>query len=206
MSLASFYDGIIAKSQGKDSFSQNGWGSRRSQYRRFKAAQEELRIWSGDKVLDVGCGNADLYWFLHDLGIDVEYTGVDIVPKMIDLAARNGVEVELRDVVKTPYEDGRFDAVVCIGTVGAIEGSVDERWEYVNALVREGLKMSKFGLCLTFLTDRDGAKQDDGFHWYVPFSECLAQMGKIVPAEVGMRVCAEYHPHDVMFVLRHKTF
>ena len=102
MSLASFYDGIIAKSQGKDSFSQNGWGSRRSQYRRFKAAQEELRIWSGDKVLDVGCGNADLYWFLHDLGIDVEYTGVDIVPKMIDLAARNGVEVELRDVVKTP--------------------------------------------------------------------------------------------------------
>ena len=43
-----------------------GWGSTESQEKRFKALSE-VGIDNGDRVLDVGCGFGDLYFYLKKM-------------------------------------------------------------------------------------------------------------------------------------------
>ncbi len=59
------------------------WGSARSQALRFQrlAAIGDLR---GASILDVGCGQADFAAWLDEQGIDVDYTGIDLTPAMVD--------------------------------------------------------------------------------------------------------------------------
>jgi cyclopropane fatty-acyl-phospholipid synthase-like methyltransferase len=213
MTLELFYDGILENAKGKESFAENGWNSRRSQYRRFAIASADLGVRSNDSVLDIGCGNADLFWYLHNIGVDVNYKGLDIVPKMVEIAKTNlnghpRTSVSLGDFVDNPdYEhESMFDHIICIGTVGAIVGNSVERWEYVSELVKQGLATAHSGMAITFLTDRDGKKVDDGYHWFVSLGTAMEVMSKIVPQNVGMSVRADYHPHDVMFILKHNTF
>src|SRR6185295_4865256 len=55
----------------------------------------------GESVLDVGCGLGALVEVLATLGLRVDYTGIDVTPKMIDEARLRhpGVAFELRDLL-----------------------------------------------------------------------------------------------------------
>ena len=206
MTLEKFYDGILEKAVNSPSYAANGWGSRRSAHRRYLMAITQLNVAKGHSLLDWGCGNGDLFWFLNDLGIDVHYLGVDIVPKMVELALANNVVAVKRDLLLDPPREAEFDHIICIGTVGAIEGTVKERWDVVEQMISVGMNGSLKGMALTFLTDRDGQHEDDGFHWFVPFAECLSTMSKLVANKYGLKVCADYHPHDVMFIITHDPY
>lgn len=70
------------------------WGSREVQELRFDVLLN-CGIRSGDSVLDVGCGFADLYHYMRNLGLDVEYTGIDLSPDMIEAAAGRSPELTL---------------------------------------------------------------------------------------------------------------
>ena len=60
-----------------------GWGSRASQQLRFTVlAGVGLR--RGDRVLDVGCGKGDLLEWLEEAGLEVDYTGLDVTPAMVE--------------------------------------------------------------------------------------------------------------------------
>ena len=206
MTLAGFYDGLFARAEGKGSFAFNGWGSRRSQFRRYEVVVKECGIRSGDSVLDVGCGTGDLYWYLHDHGIDVRYAGMDVVPKMVELAKKNNVPNVHEGNVLIRVPQGECDHVVCIGTVGAMQEPVEVRWNAVKDLIAACTRIAKKSVLITFLTDRDGAKEDDGYHWYQEFGDLMGRIGKDVPAEFGMVVRADYHPHDVSLVLKKNSY
>ena len=110
MGLPEFYDGLFDRAAGKGSFAFNGWGSRRSQFRRYEVVRDDCGIASGDSVLDWGCGTGDLYWYLHDHGLDVSYTGVDVVPEMIRLAKENKVpNAKLHSVLDYPFPRKTYD-------------------------------------------------------------------------------------------------
>ena len=49
---------------------------------------------SPQSVLDIGCGNARLAHFLHDAGVDLQYTGVDANADLLD-SARKRLAVDL---------------------------------------------------------------------------------------------------------------
>ncbi len=70
------------------------WESQESQIKRFEVLSDNVEL-SGKKLLDVGCGTGDLFGFLINQGLDVDYYGIDILEKMIDRA---------REI----YPDGRF--------------------------------------------------------------------------------------------------
>jgi SAM-dependent methyltransferase len=53
---------------------------------RFEAALETLGFESCASVLDVGCGFGDLFGYLHERGWNGTYTGVDLVPELIEEA------------------------------------------------------------------------------------------------------------------------
>ena len=61
------------------------WENRDAQYKRFSAMTDNVDI-EGKSLLDIGCGCGDLYLYLKELQIGVDYTGVDILEKMIDRA------------------------------------------------------------------------------------------------------------------------
>ena len=90
------------------------WGSVKSQRKRFEVLSE-VGIRSGDTILDVGCGLADLYAWILEQNLRVKYTGIDITPSMTQ-AAKN-----------------RFpDAVITNNTIFDTELSVDF-FDYVIA-------------------------------------------------------------------------
>lgn len=74
-------------------------------------AKEEYR-----DLLDCGCGPGPMITLLHQENPDRHYTGIDITPRMIDLAKAKqlpGVEWVVGDCENLPFQDGAFDAVIC---------------------------------------------------------------------------------------------
>ena len=87
-------------------------GSDEKQLRRYRALLE-AGIGNGDSILDLGCGFGDFLGFLSESGIDVDYTGYDIVPGLLHTARELYPDghFELRDIQETP-PDIAFDWVV----------------------------------------------------------------------------------------------
>lgn len=61
------------------------WESREAQFARFEVLTRHVSL-DGKSVLDAGCGCGDLFSMLKEKGIKVSYTGVDILPAMIEKA------------------------------------------------------------------------------------------------------------------------
>ncbi len=67
-------------------------------------------------LLDCGCGTAPMLSLLHEKYPKKHYTGIDLTPKMIEMAkAKNmqGVEFVVGDCEKLPFAENSFDAVIC---------------------------------------------------------------------------------------------
>ncbi len=58
------------------------WENEDAQYKRFIAMTDNIDL-TGRTVLDIGCGCGDLYDWLRKQKIDADYSGVDILQKMV---------------------------------------------------------------------------------------------------------------------------
>ncbi|MCB9851421.1 MAG: class I SAM-dependent methyltransferase [Phycisphaerales bacterium] len=96
--VAAHFDGLVAKF-GEDHRALD-YGSRSSQTLRFDVLAHGLPL-AGRRVLDVGCGMADLAGYLHEREIEAEYAGVDISREMIAAAKRKypGVNVRVGNIL-----------------------------------------------------------------------------------------------------------
>ena len=98
------------------------WSSRESQFLRFEILAQEIRQCLGTasfRLLDVGCGLAELHGYLQGRGLPVEYTGVDLTPAILNEARRRHPDLDLREVdvfaTPQPFPDHSFDVVFCSG-------------------------------------------------------------------------------------------
>ena len=67
-------------------------------------------------LLDCGCGTGPMISLLHEKDSTKHYTGLDITPKMIEVAkAKNlrGVDWVSGDCENLPFEDNSFDVIIC---------------------------------------------------------------------------------------------
>ena len=67
-------------------------------------------------LLDCGCGTAPMLTLLKEKYPDKRYTGIDLTPKMIEVAkSKNmeGVELIVGDCKNLPFPDASFDVVIC---------------------------------------------------------------------------------------------
>ncbi len=62
-----------------------GWESEEAQHLRFDMLLSSIAL-DGRKLLDVGCGTGNLLEYMISKGIKAEYTGIDILEKMIAIA------------------------------------------------------------------------------------------------------------------------
>ena len=107
----------------RQSYDVHDWADAASQRRRFEVLLAAVDL-SGVRLLDVGCGLGDLLEFLDARGVEVDYTGVDIVEKMIVSArARHTAgrflcaDVFAADLTSiAELADRRYDVAYCSGT------------------------------------------------------------------------------------------
>ena len=62
-------------------------------------------------LLDVACGTAPEYIGLKKKRPDIEYTGLDITPKLVDHCKSQGINVVHASANNIPFEDDAFDIV-----------------------------------------------------------------------------------------------
>ena len=67
-------------------------------------------------LLDCGCGTGPMISLLYEVDSKKHYTGLDITPRMIEVAkAKNlsGVDWVVGDCEDLPFEENSFDVIIC---------------------------------------------------------------------------------------------
>ena len=102
------------------------------------------------RVLDLGCGLGDFYPLLMRRFGQLDYTGIDLVPEMIDYAAKKYAPARFlcRDLF-TDSLDETFDYVLLSGVFNnALPGCET----YMKELLRLAFKYCTLGLAFNFLS------------------------------------------------------
>jgi GR25 family glycosyltransferase involved in LPS biosynthesis len=138
-----------AEAFGADDLQRLGWSSRDAQRTRF-AVLLDVGPLAGRSVLDVGCGVGDLCGYLDEQGMEVAYTGCDVVARnCADAAARHpGATFLATDLLETSGHK-EYDYVLASGifTLAA------EDWhEAVAATLRRMFELCRIGMAANFLT------------------------------------------------------
>jgi cyclopropane fatty-acyl-phospholipid synthase-like methyltransferase len=114
--LHGFYAPLLVQHQ--EPFKKVGWGSEKGQLTRFKLLSQAMMQSECKTVLDVGCGLGDFAFHCSKV-YGRGYTGIDIVPEMIEAAKKRhptGPEFLECDLLTPPALGARrFDAVVASG-------------------------------------------------------------------------------------------
>ncbi len=125
------------------------WSSKEIQELRFQVLSE-IGVHSGDAVLDVGCGFADLKRWFAEQGLEVKYTGVDISPHLIGVAQENNPEVDLfiGELPEMDFADASFDWVLLSG---ALNEPYQDEGRYAKGIVGLMYRMSRKGVAFNLL-------------------------------------------------------
>ncbi|MCK4910645.1 MAG: class I SAM-dependent methyltransferase [Thermodesulfovibrionales bacterium] len=136
------------------------WSSR-GQKARYAWITEVMGPEANASVLDYGCGFGDLFAFLKKNNHSVRYTGMDINPKLIEIAGRTHPETPFRvfDIEEEPLDEGMsFDHVVLCGVFNTrVEGASESLMNIIRLLYPHAGK----ALVATALPISAGQKQFD---------------------------------------------
>jgi len=118
----------------------------------------------GKSVLDLGCGFGDLYDYLQEQGMRVDYTGYDINPELIAIAQRKypGARFELKDVQTEPFPE--FDFIVSTSAFNLRLGSVDN-YQFIEDIFRTCYAHARIGVAIDFLSSYVDYQTQGALHY-----------------------------------------
>ncbi|OHE57879.1 MAG: hypothetical protein A2Z47_06235 [Thermodesulfovibrio sp. RBG_19FT_COMBO_42_12] len=121
--------------------------TREGQLCRYETLLEIAGNLSGKRILDFGCGKGDLYGFIKEKGITINYCGIDINENLLELAKSKYPEAEfiLIDIEEKEFEQD-FDVIFVCGVfnlrVGGIEESMKNVLKKLFRLCKEALHVN----------------------------------------------------------------
>jgi len=179
------------------------WENREVQELRFEVLLG-VGVKSGDSVLDVGCGFADLYRYMRDKGLEVDYTGIDLSPDMIEAAQAKETSLEFfaGDLFDFDPPEKSYDWVLLSGSLNE---PLKDDGEYVRTMLPRLYQTCRKGLAFNLLNDEYSwsAQARYSLQAYKP-AEIMAQLSKLSPYTESRD---DYLPVDVsFFVWREKEF
>lgn len=174
------------------SFRAVDWGSRRSQQRRFEVlcAVGDL---DGKSVLDVGCGQGDLYEWLSSRGVRVRYTGIDITREMVEVARKRFPNGRFRVADVLEESSRRYDYVLSSGIFGQRS---DAPFEFLKAAVQRMFALAKRAVAFNSLSGW-AAEQEEGEFHADPLK--VARFCHAITPVLTLR--HDYHPRDFTMYL-----
>jgi len=134
------------------------WDNREVQELRFDVLLG-CGVRTGDSVLDVGCGFADLYFYMKSTGIGVNYTGIDLSPDMIEAAKGRLPELTLQqgDLFDFDPSQQAYDWVLLSG---ALNEPLQDEGAYLQAMLPRLYSTCRKGVAFNLLNaDYDWTEQ-----------------------------------------------
>lgn len=118
------------------------------------------------RILDVGCGYGGQYQYAKKLGLKVDYTGIDVVPEMIEFAKENLKDAKFiyADVINfSPKKP--FDYVICNGILTQkLTASSAQMQKYANKLIKKMFSLAQTGIVFNVMTDKVDYKKRGNYY------------------------------------------
>lgn len=125
------------------------WPTKDRQEMAFKAIAETVNL-CNTSILDVGCGFGDFYFFLKKNGVKVNYTGIDVSDKIIEIGKRKHPSIsnclkimDVKDIVD------RYDYVVISGTFNL---KIDDNWEFIKSTLKKVFDLCNKGVVFNLIS------------------------------------------------------
>lgn len=133
--------------------------------RRHYEALLDIGPIAGREILDYGCGKGDFLGFLSGQGIEVSYSGYDINPQLITLAAQKYPDGDFR-VFDAEQEtlDREFDYIFLCGVFNLKVQGVDEA---IHTVISRLFGCCRIGLAFNALSAYN-PKKDFELHYVYP--------------------------------------
>jgi hypothetical protein len=165
-------------------FDHKGLGFRRraAQQARFEVIAGVTRL-DGVRLLDVGAGLGDFYFFLRERGISVEYTGLELCDHLATEARRRLAREPQCRVITGDVLDFTvgvpYDVVVASGIFGLETGRTRDR---IAPTLSRLFAMSRHATAVNFLSTKATAHAERSH--YVPPEELLERALALTPSVV----------------------
>ena len=144
--LIANYRGLFQKHGGAPEATQMSADGQRFRFLKLM----EIADLRNQRVLDLGCGIGDFYPFLIEKFGQLDYTGIDLVPEMVDFAATKypGARFLCRDIAKDDLDE-RFDYVLASVVFNNAMPDADA---YMRELLTLAFKYCTGGLGFNFIS------------------------------------------------------
>jgi len=120
------------------------------QRRRYETLLKIAGDFSGKKILDFGCGKGDLYEFIKERDISINYCGIDVNENLIKLAKSKYPETEFIAVDLEESEFERvFDVIFICGVFNLRIAGIEESMKNV---LKKLFRLCKEALHVNFLS------------------------------------------------------
>lgn len=139
-----------------------GWMSEDNQYANFVLISSIIS--PNSSVLDVGCGQGDLYNYIKNNKI--KYCGIDISKLMIEKAKKKNPNIKFfqKDFLKENLEEN-FDYVVASG---AFSFKTTNQYEYIQKCIELCYNKSNKASAVTMTSELADVKFDEPLFYYNP--------------------------------------
>lgn len=182
------------------------WANAASQQARFQVLVDNVPLAADTRksLLDVGCGLGDLLGFLKAAKIAVDYTGVDLLAKMVHAARRQHPDGrfivadifadDITEEKRPPDLREQYDVVFCSG---AFNLDLGNNVSFLAKAVVRMLVLAREHLVFNLLHKRM-AGQEHRYFCYDP-EEVL---GILAPLDCRVRLVDDYLPNDFTVICR----
>jgi SAM-dependent methyltransferase len=129
-----------------------------------------VRDWPADRdlrVLDFGCGTSAFYEYLVECKIPLNYVGLDISERFIEVSRRKFPENEYHcvDVLDGPHGLSEFDYIVMNGVFTERCGiPPEEMLSYFKRVLCAVFPLARIGLAFNVMSSHVDWERDDLFH------------------------------------------
>ncbi len=152
MNLCEFYNKLAL--QHKEGWRAAHWSSKESQEDNFGLLTQIAPFEQTDRILDLGCGQGDLFGFLKRRGSRAVYEGIDISDKMIERAWKKYPEGRFACI---DFLDPKFNySYDWILASGPFNHKVDgDQYEYLARCMEKMYSMAKKGFGVILMSKYD---------------------------------------------------
>lgn len=156
------------------------WNSKKSVEIIYKTILDITTL-KGKRILDVGCGYCDFYYFLKKKGIILKkYVGIDLHPQIVEVAKKRFPKLDIRcnDILDCEFEKDSFDfSIGC----GILTFKIDDWKKRTEKILRKMFEVSKQGVIVNFLKDREEGPPKHPLSYYCKIIDAIKIVEKITP-------------------------
>jgi ubiquinone/menaquinone biosynthesis C-methylase UbiE len=189
--IKGFYEPLLKENS--EDFERLGWENEKAQNLRFQVLYDHTEL-KGKSLLDVGCGLGNLLGYLMEKGVNLRYTGVDILDNMVKEAKGRYPDAEFihGDIFTDElFKPGSFD---CVFSSGIFNLNLGNNIEFFPIALEKMFSLSRETVVINLLHKHSG-DIDELYFYYHP-DEVQNIIRSLIKTPVDIKIVEEYLPND----------